>query len=140
MTLPGIDGGRRRPIRFFVASDTDIDGNDNTVILTNQPQAIIVYTRQIVNPDLFDAQFQEALVAALAAKLVPALSLNMALMKGQIQIAESIINQARITNGNEGPMIMNLDPDWIAIRAGFGSGWEGYDYMGWDTFSWPSNL
>lgn len=138
--MPGSDGGNRRPIRFFVGSDIDQDENDITIILTNQPQALMVYTHRITNPDLMDAQFQEALVAALAAKLVPALALNLALMKGQIEIASTLINEARITNGNEGPQMLDLTPDWIRVREGYGTFAYGYDYLGWDAFPWPSSL
>ena len=134
-------GYKGPPIRFFVGSDTNSSGNDITVILTNQPQAMMVYTRQMTNPDLFDAQFQEALVASLAAKLVPPLNLNLALMKGQIQLAEAIIAQARVTNGNEGPEVMDLLPSWMAVRGvgSYGYGY-GYGWCGWDSMSWPSGL
>lgn len=127
------------PVRFLVATDTNVAGNDSTVILTNQPNALLVYTKQITNPDLFDSQFQEALVAALAAKLVPALQLNMNLMKAQVALAERIINEARVTNGNEGPEVMNLIPDWIRARGvGYGDGYAGYYFQGWDSMAWPS--
>lgn len=128
------------PVRFFIATDKDASNNDGTVVLTNQPNAILVYTRRIVNPDLFDPQFQEALVAALAAHLVPALALNLSLMKGQIQLAENIIGKARITNGNEGPEVQDSIPDWVRARGLYGTFAYGYLYQGWDAMPWPSVL
>lgn len=135
---PSCYGSGNRPIRFVVATDKDQNNNDGTVILTNQPQAILIYTRLITNPNLFDSQFQEALVAALAAHLVPALSLNMDLMKTQIKIAEGIIAQARVTNGNEGPMSQDNTPDFIRARAGYADGGYGFGFYGWEAMSWPA--
>lgn len=123
------------PIRFFVATDKDITNNDQTVILTNQPNAIGVYTKLITNTDLWDSQFQEAMVAALAARLVPALALNLSLMKGQIEIAKAIIDAARVTNGNEGPMLQDSIPDWIRVRNNFGfDNGLGYYWQGWGAY------
>ena len=55
-------------------SDTDPDGNIINVLVTNQYQEIGDYTRQTVKPAIFPAQFIEALVCALAAKLSIALT------------------------------------------------------------------
>lgn len=128
------------PVRFFVGTDFDVNGNDATIILTNQPQAIAIYTKQITNPNLFDAQFQEALVAALAAHLVPALALEAKLMQGQIKIAEAVIAQARVTNGNEGPMVQDSIPDWMFVRGAYGSFAYGYFYQNWEAMTFPSML
>lgn len=133
--------GFRRPVRFFIGTDSDISGNDSTIILTNQPQATLVYTKKIINPDLFDAQFREALVSALAAKLVPALQLNISLMKIKAGEAEAMINAARVTNGNEGPQVIDNTPDWIRARGvGYGTFECGYDYLNWDNMSWPAEF
>lgn len=128
------------PVRFVVATDKNTSGNDSTVLLTNQAQAIGVYTKQITNPDLFDSQFQSALVEALGAKLVPALSLNLSLMKLKIATAEAIIGQARLTNGNEGPEIQNIEPDWMRVRQNYGLLSYGTYYNNWEAMPWPAGL
>src|SRR6266403_2990760 len=55
---------------FKIATDLDANGEQQNVVLTNQYQAIGQYTMRITNPALFGAQYVEALVQALAAKLV----------------------------------------------------------------------
>ena len=71
---------------------------------------------QIVNPGLFGAQFVEALVQALAAKLVLALSGQVALANTKFAQANAIITQARASDGNEGLTVIDNMPDWITIR------------------------
>ncbi len=101
---------------FKVMTDTDVQGQQQSVILTNQYQAIGIYTMRITNPGLFGAQFVEALVQALAAKLALALSgqVNMANLK--FQQANAVITAARASDGNEGLTVINNMPDWITIR------------------------
>lgn len=101
---------------FEIATDEDIQGQQQTVVLTNQYQAIGVYTKQITNPALFGAQFVEALVQALAAKLALALSGQVALANTKFAQANAIILQARASDGNEGLTVIDNMPDWITIR------------------------
>lgn len=111
-------------------------------ILTNQELAQVVYTLNNPNPAIWDSLFQEAMVAALGAFLVPALTLSLPLMDRCIRQAESAIAQARIRDGNEGDTSMDHLPDWMQARfggqgyvygygPGFGSG-SGY------SMCWPS--
>ena len=46
--------------RFIFSSSQDSNNNPINVILTNQPQAILVYTYRVSNPNLFDSQFVRA--------------------------------------------------------------------------------
>lgn len=101
---------------FRVTTDEDVNGQQQNVILTNQYQAIGNYTMRIVNPALFGAQFVEALVQALAAKLVLALSGQVALANTKFAQANAIIAQARASDGNEGLTVIDNMPDWITIR------------------------
>ena len=110
--LPGL----REQIPFQVAYATDANNNPLTIILTNQVQAQLVYTVDQQNPQIWDSSFQAAMVASLAAYLVPALSLNMPLIQVQIQIAERIIGEARIRDGDEGSTQQDHTPDWIVAR------------------------
>lgn len=125
-------------IPFAVAYSTDTAGNPLQIVLTNQSQAQAVYTVNQPNPIIWDSQFQEAMVASLAAYFVPALALNLALMQAQIKRAEMMIAQARISDGNEGVTVMDHVPDWLAARGGevrnYGGGWSGlgnYSSMAW---------
>lgn len=128
-------------IPYAVAYSVDSNNNPLNVILTNQSQAVAVYTVNQPNPQIWDSLFQAAMVATLAAYFVPALSLHMPLMQMQIKLAESMIAQARVRDGNEGTTSMDHIPDFIRARNG-ASGWargnaygQGYN---WPSMCWPS--
>ncbi len=125
-------------IAFRVAYSTDIYNNPIQIILTNQTQAQLVYTVNQPNPQIWDSAFQAAMVASLAAFLVPALSLNITLAQMQVSIAERIINQARVRDADEGSTSQDHIPDFIQARnigGGYngGYGWSGCGYsdMNW---------
>lgn len=125
----------QRQIRFHVAYSTDSSGNPLQVILTNQTQAQLVYTVNNSNPQVWDSEFQQAMVSSLAAFLVPALSLNMPLMDRQVKQAESMIANARVRDANEGSNTQDNIPDWVNARmTGGGYGYGGVD--SWDNNSW----
>lgn len=101
--------------RFEVAYD-NINNADKKVILTNQYQAIGVYTKQITNSNLFSQLFTEALVQAMAAKLALALSGKVAVANSKFQQANAVIIEARAIDANEGLTVIDPVPDWLAIR------------------------
>lgn len=105
---------------FEVASD-EVSGSQANVILTNQYQAIGIYTMRITNTGLFAGLFIEALVQALAAKLALALNGNVALANTKFAQANAMIIQARAQDANEGLTVIDNMPDWLAIRDDFGS-------------------
>jgi hypothetical protein len=134
--IPG--GGQ---IKYAVAYATDNSGNPINVILTNQSQAIAVYTVNQPNPAIWDSLLQAAMVASLAAFLVPALSLHMQLMAAQVKLAESMIEQARVRDGNEGVTSMDHVPDFIRARSGStGRYWAngGPGGYAFDNMCWPA--
>lgn len=108
----------RGQVPFVVSSAQDISGNIIEVILTDQAQAQAIYTLNQPNPATWDSLFQSAMVASLAAYLVPALSLNMQLMSAQTSIAERLVMRARVADGNEGDTVMDHNPDWMRARGG----------------------
>jgi hypothetical protein len=108
---------------FKVATDANAQGQQQNVILTNQYQAIGVYTMRITSVGLFSAQFVEALVQALAAKLALALSGQVPLANLKFAQANAIITQARASDGNEGLTVIDNMPDWITIREDVGNMW-----------------
>lgn len=126
-------------IQYEVAYSTDAQDNPIQVVLTNQTQAQMVYTVNQPNPTTWDSLLQAAMVAALAAYLVPALSLNLPLMDRAVKAAESIIAQARVRDGDEGVVTQNRQADWIVARSGgsnqYGAGgmYGNYGYMAWPT-------
>ena len=129
--------------KFAVAVDTDSHGQQIKVILTDLEWSQLVYTARISNPDLWDPHFTTAAVASLGAWLVNPLARNAQVLKEQVDIASSVITQARITDGNEGVTSIDHTPDWMAVR-----GWSGIAdrfsepmaYYGWDSFGLPGGV
>ena len=127
---------------FVVAVDTDAKGNQQKVILTNCEFAIAVYTARIVDPDLWDPHFLAAASATLGAWLVMPLKANAETLKQQIEIAQGIILQARVSDGNEGVTSTDHDPDWMAVRGftGYGRWGEARSWYGWDGMGFPGGV
>lgn len=125
---------------FAVAYATDSSGDPLRVILTNLSQAQAVYTVNLPLPDYWDATFQEAMVAALGAKLVPGLTGNLAMMSGQIKIATALVMDARKSDGIEGLTVVDHIPDWITVRGYggyFGNGqWGSNVYSPYGSLDW----
>lgn len=94
-----------------------VGGADTKVIWTNQPQAILAYIKNVTNPDIFDPQFQEAIVAALAGRLVMALTGDKGLANLKLSGANAAIQIARVGDGNEGLTINDQTPSWIRVRG-----------------------
>lgn len=103
---------------FIVGSDM-IGGDQTSVILTNQYQAIGIYTMRITNPNLFGPQFTESFVQALAAKLAIPLTGQVALANAKFVAANAVIRQARASDGNEGLTVIDNMPDWITVREDY---------------------
>ena len=118
-----IDAGWQPPqpqmpmVRFIVAQDDDVTGNAIPVILTNTPQAQLIYTRRVDNPNLFDAIFIETFIAYLGAKLAATLTGDKELAGQLYTKAKDLSAQAQAMNGNEGPTIVDNVPDWIRVRG-----------------------
>lgn len=50
----------------------------------------------------------------------------------------TLVNNARVTDGNEGPMTMDHTPDWITIRGSAPAGFNhGVFFYGWDYLASP---
>jgi hypothetical protein len=110
---------------------------DQRVILTNQEFATLSYTRQVIDPNVFDPSFRDALYDVGAAELVMALKGDRNFANQLVSRANDKIRLARGTDGNEGLTINDVTPDWIRTRGvnftdGLYSGpYQGYD---WGSF------
>ncbi len=113
------------PVKFKVAIDqigsnglpTATGGSDTKVILTNQQQAIVTYIKRVTDPNIWDDQFQEAMVQSLSMKLAFHLTGDKALAKMKQDLANGVIQIARAGDGNEGLTVIDTTPDWIKIRG-----------------------
>lgn len=130
-------------IPFKVAYGTDQSGNPIQVVLTNLSQAQMVYTVNQQNPQIWDSMFTAAFVATLAAWLVPALSMDKAMIGIQSKIATELVMQARVSDGDEGSTCQDHIPDWIRARSagagyGYGYGYGNNNYAGpFGELTWP---
>ncbi len=103
------------------------------VILTNQTQAQLVYTVNDSNPQIWDTDFQQTVVASLAAALAAALSLNIPIMDRMQKQAANMIAEARCRDANEGSTVQDTIPDWMNARnTGNGTGYSGWNSQGFN--------
>lgn len=133
-------------VPYVPAVDYDSNNNPLKVILTNLPNAQLVYTADLSqNPDMWDPLFLAAETALLAAYFIQALSGNIPLMSSQISIAKGALDAARAQNGNQGMVTADHLPDWIQARfsGAFGPGdstVNGTWQPAWDPVVFPSGL
>lgn len=118
-----------------------------TVILTNQREANLVYTALVTYPDQWDPLFRQAFVALLASQIVMGVTsdrkLAIGLRDDQVKVCRMALDQARVSDGNEGAFSSDLSVDWLRIRStggwngGGNGGFEGGGmlYSGWDAVS-----
>lgn len=105
------------PVRFNTGQDLDDTGNQIRVILTNQPQALLVYTAQTNDPNMWGADYVMALSLTLAAYLVPSLSGDKKLQANLFAAARDKIMEVAAGDGNEGLPVQDSMPDWMTIRG-----------------------
>ncbi len=104
--------GDSTKIEFAIRSDTA--GNAKR-ILTNQINAILIYTARIVNENMFSPEFVDAFVARLAIDLSPLRSDPQ--LKLQLQQAYTLlISQAKETNAREGEKMPENDDLFVNAR------------------------
>ena len=134
--LPAYGGGRQ-PIRFLVAIDTDARGNQQKVILTDQPAAELVYTMRVDDPTLWDPELTDAAAMYLAAWIVTPIQGNLAQASRCEQSVKALVAAARVGDGNEGPNMVDTTPDWIMARSrGSGLLIPSVSQM-WDALAFP---
>lgn len=109
--------GATPPIPFLISSESDANGNQTKVLLTNAQQAELVYTARVSNPDLWDPNFMEAAVMTLAAWIEQPIAGNNQLTAMLAQQAQSLVMIARVSDGDEGTSIIDNTPDWISARS-----------------------
>jgi hypothetical protein len=116
------------PVKFVLGTDVDINGNPINVILTNQPQAIGVYTFRNGNTGMYDPLFVQCLSAYLGARVCIALTGDKNMMKMAFGMAQQFEASAQRFNGDEGLTVIDSTPDWMRVR-GYASDWAFPD--GW---------
>lgn len=102
------------------------------VILTNQPQAIMAYVKQITDPNLMDPNFIEAWAAIVGATVTMALSGDKQLANMLISEVNRAVVEARENDGNEGLTVNDVTPDWIRFRGWTDPNYEYSPNLGYD--------
>jgi hypothetical protein len=125
-----------------------------TVILTNQQNASMVYTSLVDQPSVWDPLFRQAVIQVLAAKCATPLwmrkepKLAIPMRDQCIASAKKALDAARVADGNESPANTNHEAAWIRGRmsggrggygSGNGSGYDGPGYLfsGWEASPFP---
>ena len=112
-----------RPIRFIVAGAFDSSGNEIKVILTNEPQAELIYTGDVSTTAIFESDFITALADALAARLAIPLTGDKQLAVQKAQASQGTLKETEAQDANVGPVVLDIEPDWIRDR-GFAGTWR----------------
>jgi len=111
------------PVRFLAGTDLDINGNPIEVLLTNQVQAIGIYTFRNTNTSMWDALFVQGFAAYLGARVCMALTGDKNTQRMALAEAQQYANDAQRMNGNEGLTVIDTTPDWMRVR-GYASDWS----------------
>lgn len=158
-------GGRQFPALFIESSDynyppgpgqyTDgvsgVSPQQRTVILTNVLDAELVYTSDVLYPNVWDSLFQDAFVALMGSEIAIPLwvkadrNFGMKMRDSQIPIVQAKVREARAVNANSNPSTSDISVDWMRIRRNNGpwgggngawsgnGGSDGVFSMGWDS-------
>jgi hypothetical protein len=123
------------PVKYVVGTDI-VNGVRRQVILTNLPQAILVYGVSGIDPSFYDTQFVELLSIALAAAICVPLTGNAELKNSLhdevFHPQTGLLVRVTASNANDQLTIHDHLPEWIRVR-GFANG-QGYpDVLGTDT-------
>ena len=135
-----------KPARFLISRDVNyppaegqqfwevqgVSPMGQTVVLTNVPNAQLVYTSLVLTPSEWATDFREAMVAYLAAEICVLhrdIKVAMAVRREQVAIAKEKIMLARVSDGNESWSSTDHQPDWLRARQG------GRGLYGWDAAS-----
>ena len=100
------------PIAFEVAYNGSVK-----VIYTNQADAVLRYSARVSDPNLFDATFIEALVLALAVKVVIPLTESQRKLKTLHGRYLGLMGSAEALDAGEGKQKPDRQASWIEARA-----------------------
>ena len=106
-------GDNQPPIRFEVARNAD----DARVILCNESEPTLEYTKQVTDPQQFDPQFVTALAYRLAQYIAMPITGDRQIMADMKSLADLEIGKAQSTDANEGfEAPRPAEATWISAR------------------------
>jgi hypothetical protein len=91
------------------------DAGTSRVLYTNKEEAVLIFTHNVVNPDLFDPMFVEAFHLNLSQKLSPTIAPN----KSQEMLTKFVnaMRQAQTSDASEGLAEDVSETDWLEARV-----------------------
>lgn len=111
---PAYGVNERYPIKYEIASSEE----GERVILTSQEDAVLIYTKQLTDPDTWDVGLQQAIISELAQRLAIPLTGREELEKSRFQLAAFDLETAAVDDANEGLDVVDPPlPDWLTARA-----------------------
>lgn len=102
------------PVPFEVESDTNGTG---LCVLTDQEEAVGIYTRDVTNVSLFPPAFVTAFSWHLASELAMAIPGDMELQKTCFNIYRAYLMSAEATDSEEGTQDPEIDSPWQRARG-----------------------
>jgi hypothetical protein len=107
-------GDDKTPIRFEIARNAA----DLRVVLTNESEPTLEYTKQVTDPQQFDPQFVIAFSYRLAQYIAMPITGDRQVMADMKSMADIEINKAKASDANEGfEAPQPAEAGWINARA-----------------------
>ena len=140
LTAPQAQGSTTGSGTGAVFSLTYTAQGNQRVVLTNQEYAVLSYIRRVTDTNVMDALFVRAWYHILAASMAMSLTGDRAFANNLIQIANTMIQEARAVDGNEALTIHDVTPDFLRVRGTiYSDSWNAGTGYNWDTVGlWPS--
>jgi hypothetical protein len=92
--------------------------DNKRTLMAHTAQAILIYTKLVADPSLWNAGLLDAVVFALAAQIVKPITGKTTDIPGFLQIAKSKINSSLMAEANQSYLIVQPpNPEWIAARG-----------------------
>lgn len=91
--------------------------SDVPALMTNQYQALLVYTMRQTNPEYWDSDLREAIVHGLASKIARKLTGSRSKMLDNFNQANELILQARANAANQLQRTLNFAPSAMIARG-----------------------
>lgn len=99
-------------IPFEISGSRGPGGEDIKVLLTDHPQAELIYIKDVTNTELFDPGFVTVLSHRLASYLAMPLTGKRDIAGDQLQLFTSFLNIERATSANEGDEAPQPEAPW----------------------------
>lgn len=107
-----VTGGE--PIDFVVNATSD---GTSKMILTNEADAILIYTMRITDPNVFDIAFINALSFKLASDLAQPITKKITLQQAMVRAYAVYMGMAHRANASESKDTSEVDNPFIAARG-----------------------